>query len=105
MIKDVESLCAEVKGRQFSFLKDQIRRAASSILLNLAEGSGRWGKRDKTSFYRTSRASACECVAALDLFEAYKLVEKEAVAKIKPQFQEVIRELDSLMLAVDRRKL
>lgn len=48
-------------------LKDQLTRASISIILNLAEGYGRFHKADKRNFYVTSRASLNECVACLDI--------------------------------------
>jgi len=48
-------------------LKDQINRAAISVILNLAEGYGRYHKADKRNFYINARASVYECVACLDL--------------------------------------
>jgi len=46
--------------------RDQLRRASFSIMLNIAEGSGRFTARDKKNFYVISRGSVFECVAILD---------------------------------------
>ena len=43
------------------------RRAASSIALNLAEGSGRFGKKDQKRFFQIALASLRECQAVLDI--------------------------------------
>jgi four helix bundle protein len=45
LIREIEALCQKIKGGQFNFLKDQIRRASASILLNIAEGAGKWSKK------------------------------------------------------------
>jgi four helix bundle protein len=45
---------------------NQLRRASFSIMLNIAEGSGRRTNRDKRHFYVMSRGSTFECVAIFD---------------------------------------
>jgi four helix bundle protein len=42
---------------------DQLERAAFSIMLNIAEGTGRFTRPDKKNFYIIARGSAFECVA------------------------------------------
>src|SRR5262245_18698219 len=59
---------AEAVPRGWS-LSDQLRRAALSIPLNIAEGSGKHG-RDGRRFYMIARGSALECAAILDALEA-----------------------------------
>ena len=49
------------------FLRSQMLRAASSISLNLAEGSSRPIGADRTRFYRIALGSLRECQAVLDL--------------------------------------
>jgi four helix bundle protein len=53
------------KGR--AYLADQLRRAATSIALNIAEGAGEFAAREKARFYRMARRSATECGAVLDV--------------------------------------
>lgn len=48
-------------------LHDQFLRAASSIALNLAEGSAKGTPKDRTRFYRIALGSQRECSAVLDL--------------------------------------
>ena len=48
-------------------LKDQMNRASSSIVLNLAEGSGKRTEKDKRHFYYIAFGSLRETQAILDL--------------------------------------
>ncbi|HEY3450923.1 MAG TPA: four helix bundle protein [Myxococcales bacterium] len=54
---------------------DQLRRAASSIPLNIAEASGRTGAADIARTYAIARGSAMECAAVLDTLRVLKVVE------------------------------
>ena len=68
-------------------LRDQIRRAAVSVMANIAEGFGRGGKPEFIRFLRISRASALETQShlyiALDLGylsdEEFKLLHQQAI--------------------------
>jgi four helix bundle protein len=56
--------------REYSFpayLKNQLLRAASSVSLNLAEGSGKPSPKDRLRFYPIAMGSLRESQAALDL--------------------------------------
>jgi four helix bundle protein len=57
----------EALPRGRSHLADQFTRAATSIVLNLAEGAGTYSKPDKRRYYLTARGSATESAALLDI--------------------------------------
>ena len=56
-------------------LLDQLRRAASSIPLNIAEAAGRTGQADACRAYAIARGSAMECAAALDALRVLKAID------------------------------
>ncbi len=53
-----------------SVYKNQLVRASSSIILNIAEGSGRFTKPDRRNFYVIARGSIFECVALLEILKS-----------------------------------
>jgi four helix bundle protein len=64
----------EALGRRDRDLASRLRRATASVVLNIAEGSGRWGK-DRVQHYRIAAGSAAEVRAALGLARAWGFVE------------------------------
>jgi four helix bundle protein len=56
--------------RLLAELRDQLDRAALSIVLNTAEGAGRTGAADKARLFAMARGSAMECAAVLDVLRA-----------------------------------
>ena len=65
-----ESIQHLPKGR--GHLADQLERAATSILLNIAEGAGEFASNEKARIYRIARRSATECAAILDVCRTRK---------------------------------
>ena len=58
----------EIKGIKMPYyLKDQILRAASSITLNLAEGSAKQSLKEQARFYQIAHGSMNECQGVLKL--------------------------------------
>ena len=72
----VDAVVQELPRGQ-SYLIDQLRRAATSICLNIAEGSGEYSKSEKSRFYRMAKRSATECAAILEICQCNGLIEKD----------------------------
>ena len=56
---------------------DQLKRAAESIVQNIAEGAGRFTRADKARHYTIARGSAMECAGTLDIMQAEESVKTE----------------------------
>ena len=83
-------------GRADEDLSRQIRRAASSVVLNLAEGNARAGK-DRLHCFRIARGSAHEVRAGLRLATAWGYVQNTAVEQPLTIAKEVIAMLGALV--------
>ena len=60
--------------RGYSYLRDQIERALSSILLNTAKGNGRTSLKERAHFFSIARGSAAEVSSIIDVGFAFKVV-------------------------------
>lgn len=60
IVADIYVLTEKVPKKEDYALSGQMREAAISIAGNIAEGFGRWHKKDKINFYLNSRGSAYE---------------------------------------------
>jgi four helix bundle protein len=56
-------------------LSDQLRRAAFSVTLNIAEGAGRASRPDAARHFAIARGSAMECAAVLDIAKVMGVLE------------------------------
>ena len=57
----------EVIPRQRRELRSQLERAAMSVPLNIAEGTGKPSQADRARYHAIARGSALECGALLDV--------------------------------------
>lgn len=59
-----DAVAAQLARHRY-YMADQLRRAALSVGLNIAEGAAEFSKPDKRRFYRFARRSMVECVALI----------------------------------------
>jgi four helix bundle protein len=80
--------------------KDQLDRAATSIPLNIAEGNGKFSKKDRARFFDITRGSALESAASLDVLVSRKLTTKARVDPAKHQLVQIVNMLIGLLKAL-----
>jgi len=80
-----------------SYIRDQLKRASISIVINIAEGSGKFSKADKRNFYTISRGSAYECVSLLELISDERQIDKENFNKFYQRFETISKMLLGLI--------
>lgn len=100
--KKILTITKEIKG-QHSWC-DQLNRAATSITLNLAEGSGRWHAKDKANFYFIARGSAFECVPLIELGFELGLIAEMQKAELRGDLQAVCQMLTKLIQSLKREE-
>jgi four helix bundle protein len=80
-------------------VRDQLDRAGTSVVLNLAEGNGKFTSPDRCRFFDVSRGSALECAAALDVLAAQGRVSASEVAPGKERLRRIVSMLVGLIKA------
>ena len=85
------------RTKKSSTLHDQLDRARTSILLNIAEGNGRYTAADRCRFFDMARGSALEYAACLDLLAVKQLVSKEELQFNKASPEKVVSMLVGLI--------
>ncbi len=75
--------------REKYILEDQIKRAALSIALNIAEGSGRGTKPDFRRFIRNAIGSLLEVVAGMRVATHKKYIDEESTKPADETFEKL----------------
>jgi four helix bundle protein len=87
----IESLTEKTSTR------DHLERAGDSIALNIAEGNGKFSKKDRTRFFQIAHGSALECAACLDLLVARRCCAGDAITKGQAILEEIVKMLFTML--------
>ncbi len=85
-------------------IENQLSRASLSVVLNISEGTGRFGRADKARFYTISRSSIFECIAILDVLKEEGLIEKNTYDAFYEKGEELSRILFSMIKNLKNNK-
>ena len=84
-------------------VKDQLDRASNSIVLNIAEGNGKYSQKDRCRFLDTANASALECAAGLDILVAKRKLTSAQIRPGKEALHKIVRMLMGLIRSHSNR--
>ena len=82
---------------------EQFVRAVDSISANIAEGFGRYGKKDKIKFYRYSQGSLSESLNWNEKSKIRKLLSEEEYKYIFGELQKLPKAINALILFTNQK--
>jgi four helix bundle protein len=80
----------------YSALADQLRRAALSVPVNIAEGVGRTSVADRLRPYANARGSAMECAAILDACRVLRVANPSLLGDGRSLLMRIVQLLSKL---------
>ena len=84
-------------------LGDQVRRAATSVTANLAEGSGRQSIKEKIHFIEISYGSLMEVFCELQTACDLGYMSEEQFDNLRPQFTDIAKMLSGLRSSLEKK--
>lgn len=96
-----EAISQRRQGKSAAY--EQLDRASTSIALNIAEGNGKFAKKDRCRYLDISRGSAFECAACLDVLVAKGHFQQQEIEEGKKQLQGIVSMLMGLISTISDR--
>ena len=96
LVRDVYLLQNQFPKEERYALGDQVRRAATSITSNIAEGSGRQSPKEKVHFTEIAFGSMTEVFCELQTASDLGYIQTKQLEALRPQFTEVAKMLSGL---------
>ncbi len=100
---DVAVSIAEQIPRGHRQFADQLKRAASSVCLNTAEGAGEFKAAEKARFYRIALRSASESTSIVQILHRLKLIKYQVYIEAYDRFCRTAKMLTKLISSVEKR--
>jgi four helix bundle protein len=86
-----------ISTKKESYVRDQLGRASYSIVLNIAEGSGKFSNPDRRNFFVIARGSVFECVAVIDLLKDEGFIDEEKYLFLLSEAEEISKILYAMI--------
>ena len=79
------------------YAKDQLGRAAFSIMLNISEGSAKFSNKDRRNFYVTARGSAFESASVINFLYNEEEIQPELRNDLVTALEEISKMLFTMI--------
>ena len=86
----------------YYFLTDQFNRASLSIATNIAEGNGRFTKKDRRNFFIIARGSVQECVPLLEIAKRKQFLSDVKLSDLFNQLEVISKMLSGLINGLEK---
>ncbi len=80
----------------YGFFADQLKRAGSFVLLNLAEGNNKASAKERGKFFNIAQASAAEIGAILDVGSCFGIISARSEMEKKAEVLEIVKMISKL---------
>lgn len=85
-------------------LIEQLESASTSVAMNIAEGKGRYSKKEFVQFLFIARGSLYETVTLLEIFHRQAWIGSTVFGKLKADASEIAKMLNSLINSIKSPK-
>jgi len=89
----------EMDRKHFRLI-EQLESASSSVAANIAEGKGRYSKKEFVQFLYIARGSLYETLTLLEIFLRQNWISKDKFAELKERGKEIAKMLNALINSI-----
>ncbi len=75
----------------------RVEEVSASIPNNIAEGNGKWSKRNRKRYFEIARGSALECASCLDVLVPRRRIDQPQIAPGKEKLHSVVNMLTRII--------
>ena len=101
--EDVSDLTERIRlAKKFYRAINQLDDSSFSVHSNIAEGKGRYSKKEFIYFLRVARGSLYESVSQLIFFNRKKLISDDELNKLETDANEIAKMLNALINSIER---
>src|SRR4030042_5223654 len=105
LVKDIYHITSDNKITRNYSLKDQIQRAALSVMNNISEGFERYSDREFANFLNIAKGSAGEVRSMLFVMLDMKYIDNDTFQNVYPQTMIISKSLSGFMSYLKNKPL
>ena len=79
------------------YAKNQLGRASLSVVLNIAEGSAKFSKKDRRNFFVIARGSVFECLSLINILSDENEIDQATANNLRQTYTHLSRLLFSMI--------